>query len=191
MSRTTSDWDARYADTAEVGRAAEVLSRNLHLLPRRGRALDLACGLGGNALVLARCGLETEAWDWSAAALKLVAQQAVDLDVHTQVRDVERDPPPPASFDVIVVSLFLERSLAPALVEALRPGGLLFYQTFAEAVSGRAGPGNPAFRLRRGEMLQLFAPLQTLYYREESDAGALALGCRDQALFVGRKSHPE
>ncbi len=35
----------------------------------------------------------------------------------------------PESFDVIVVSHLLDRTLAPALVAALRPGGLLYYQT--------------------------------------------------------------
>jgi len=64
MEPDTDKWNARYrmADTT-VADPAVVLSENLHLLPARGCALDLACGAGANALLLARHGLETHAWD--------------------------------------------------------------------------------------------------------------------------------
>jgi tellurite methyltransferase len=32
-------------------------------LPDDGRALDLACGLGGNSILLAQQGLKVDAWD--------------------------------------------------------------------------------------------------------------------------------
>ena len=46
-------WDQRYRETSSEPQAARVLSDNLRLLPAAGTALDLACGLGGNALLLA------------------------------------------------------------------------------------------------------------------------------------------
>ena len=62
-------WDQRYADALAPNPPARVLTDNLHLLPAEGDALELACGLGGNALALAGAGLRTQAWDLSPVAL--------------------------------------------------------------------------------------------------------------------------
>jgi hypothetical protein len=82
--------------------------------------------------------------------------------------------------------------LFPALAAALRPGGLLFYQTWTrEAVTGR-GPANPAYRLEPGELLRAFAGLRVLAYREEGRVGDVARGVRDQAWLVAmRPAGPE
>lgn len=174
---------------AQGASAARVLLDHLHLLPARGRALDLACGLGGNALVLASRGLDTSAWDISPVAIEHVraAAQAMGLAVDAQVRDVMAAPPEPESFDVIVVSRFLERALAPRLMDALRPRGLLFYQTFTRERVSERGPRTEAFRLGDNELLALFAPLQLVSYREEGRIGDLQLGFRDEAMLVAQK----
>ncbi|HMX52931.1 MAG TPA: methyltransferase domain-containing protein, partial [Plasticicumulans sp.] len=62
-------WDARYRDGIPQQRPCATLTAHLHLLPARGRALDLACGTGANARVLAAVGLDTEAWDVSPVAI--------------------------------------------------------------------------------------------------------------------------
>ena len=190
MTDRREHWDTRYreADAAAVTPAA-VLVQNIHLLPKTGAALELACGLGANARVLAGRGLRTEAWDLSAEAIdKLTAvatRQALPLTA--RVRDVLEAPPEPETFDVIVVTRFLERTLFPALSAALRPGGLLFYQTFTrEAVSER-GPGNPDFRLKSNELVRAFASLRLLAYREEGCVGDTTAGWRDEAMLVAMK----
>ncbi len=183
-------WDARYREAGEPI-PARVLSENLHLLPARGRALDLACGLGANALLLARCGLETFAWDSSPVAIdKLRAAAATaGVVVHAEVRDVVAHPPEPQRFDVIVVAHFLDRSLAPALATALRPGGLIFYQTFTRVRVGAAsGPRNPDYLLHQNELLKLFSPLQLVVYREEGELGDATRGFRDQAMLIAGKA---
>jgi tellurite methyltransferase len=87
-------------------------------------------------------------WDLSPVAIAKLGDHAKTqgLSVCAEVRDVQSLPPEPDSFDVIVVSYFLERELAPAVVRALRPEGLYcFYQTWTrEAVDDR-GPGKPGF----------------------------------------------
>ena len=183
----TRDWDRHYRGrTAADARAASVLCDNAHLLPTRGRALDLACGLGGNALMLARSGLETLAWDRARSAIEALAAQARSehLPLTAEVRDVVEAPPEPARFDVIVVSHFLERSLAPALIAALRPSGLLFYQTFTRSRVNDRGPGDDRFRLADGELLALFAALRVVFYRDEGRIGGLTQGLRDEAQLV-------
>lgn len=182
-------WDARYREAQEIGQATRVLRENLHLLPRSGRALDLACGLGANALLLAAQGLEAHAWDLSEAAVARVREQAraMRLPVRAEVRDVVAQPPTPSSFDVIVVSRFLDRSLTAHLIEALRPGGLLFYQTYTLARIDDSGPGNPEYRLKNNELLALFAPLRILVYQEEGLVGDLGRGFRNEAMLVAQK----
>ena len=186
-------WNRRYSETQtsveDQPQAAEVLRQNQHLLPADGQALDLACGLGGNALLLAASGLQTWAWDLSSVALtKLQAYaQTRHLTVHTEVRDVLTEPPPADAFDVLVVSRFLERSLAPALIESLRHGGLLFYQTFTRVRTHSGGPSNPAYLLDDGELLHLFKSLHVRVYREENQLGDTRRGFRNAAMLVAEK----
>jgi SAM-dependent methyltransferase len=185
-------WDRIYraAPPEAVPEPARVLAENLHLLPREGRALDLASGLGGNALALARRGLETYAHDISGEALvRLDALAArLGLAIATQVRDAGSRPPEAASFDVIVVSRFLDRSLAGALAAALRPDGLLFYQTYTAEKATAGGPSNPAFLLRPNELLELFRGLRIVAYREEGRIGDTGQGFRDEALLVAQQA---
>ena len=185
-------WDARYRDTAAPGDACRVLRENLHLLPARGRALDLACGTGGNALLLAEGGLDTEAWDISPVGLAVLQRAAAtrSLAITTREMDLAHATLPRAAFDVIVVSRFLERALCPAISAALRPGGLLFYQTFTRERVSDAGPSNPAWRLARGELLRLFADLEPVIYREEGLLGDTSQCFRDEAMLVARRPSP-
>ena len=186
------DWNARYAAaSAADALPARVLSEFAHLLPSKGRALDLACGLGANARLLARRGLRVDAWDGAAVAIDRLRELAEreGLDVRTSVRDVLAHPPEPGTFDVIVVSRFLERTLAPALREALRPGGLLYYQTFLrEAVDPARGPRQTEYRLGSNELLALFPGLHLVVYREEGRLGDPGAGFRDEAYAVFKRA---
>jgi tellurite methyltransferase len=179
-------WDQRYRSQDRPALAAAVLVHNAHLLPTVGRALDLACGLGANALFLARRGLAVAAWDLSPVAIGRLRADASGqgLILDAQVRDVVADPPDPASFDVILVAHFLDRGLCPAIATALSPGGLLFYQTFTREAVSDLGPPNPAYRLGRNELLGLFPALVVRAYREEGTLGDTRLGLRDLALLV-------
>jgi 2-polyprenyl-3-methyl-5-hydroxy-6-metoxy-1,4-benzoquinol methylase len=189
-SHTQYKWHVRHQETANVPQAAYVLWENQHLLPATGQALALACGLGGNALLLAAHGLDTWAWDISDIAVARVqaAAQQRGVALHAEVRDVVACPPCAESFDVIVVSRFLERHLTPALIQALRPAGLLFYQTFTQITVGDAKePRNPAYRLAPQELCTLFHPLRILVYREEGSVGDRTRGLRNEALLVAQK----
>jgi len=107
--------------------------------------------------------------------------------VCAEQRDVVRNPPEPGRFDVIVVSRFLDRSLAPQLAVALRPGGLLFYQTFTRTRVDDSGPVSPDYRLADGELLRVFAGLRLRVYREEGVIGDITCGLRNQAMLVAQR----
>ncbi len=192
MQDVRKKWDDIYQgrDSRQPGNADRVLQENCHLLPDSGEALEIACGLGANALLLARHGLHTRAWDISPVAigqLQAVADEAGLENLQAEAVDVMDHPPAPQSYDVIVISHFLERDLAPAIVAALKNGGLLFYQTFTRTRVSDGGPRNEAFRLADNELLELFAPLKVLVYREEGAAGDVTRGFRDEALLVAQK----
>jgi SAM-dependent methyltransferase len=134
------------------------VSRWLAAAPRSGTALDLASGAGRHARLLASRGLDVVAVDRDASALALL--EGVPR-VTTCVADLEGAAWPfaPDSFDVVVVTNYLHRPLFPSLAAALRPDGLLVYETFMVGNERYGRPSNPEFLLRPGELLQAFPPV--------------------------------
>lgn len=153
-----------------IEQPASWLTRHEQLLPAAGTALDVACGRGRHALWLAERGLAVQAIDRNPDAIAALEQLArrQNLPVRGRVADLESGIPDigRAAFDVIVVVHYLHRPLFPALVAALKQGGLLFYETFTRAQAARGKPTNPAFLLEPGELLQLVAPLEVIAHRE-------------------------
>ena len=154
------------------------LIENADLLPRGGRVLDVACGRGRHALLLASAGFDVRAIDRNPAAIAFVRDTAAKLGstIEAEVVDLETDPPPAiaAEFDAIVVFNYLHRPLVPALRGALKPGGRLFYETFTIRQAELGHPKNPAFLLRDGELAALMAPLTVLRSREGEFDGRFA-----------------
>lgn len=182
-------WESRYRTAEGEPQPARVLRELGFLLPQQGQALDLACGYGGNALLMAAQGLAVTAWDYAGAAIEDLRERASvrGLPIRAEVRDVCAKPLPSETFDVIVVSFFLDRGLVPAIADALRPGGLLFYETFVREAVGTSGPTNPDFRLMPGELLRLFAELRVIDYREHALFGDTEQGQRDIATLVATR----
>ena len=185
-------WNDRYRDNrAVVPKPVWVLEQYDHLLPRSGMALDLACGLGGNAIYLAQAGLAANAWDISDVAVRTLQNFSLSrsLMIDAVTRDVEKDPPEPSSQDVIVVSYFLSRPLFRHLVAALRPGGLIYYQTFCiDRPEDSPGPSNPDFLLHQNELLKAFSSLQVLAFHDEGVVGDGSKGLHGESAIVARKS---
>lgn len=159
-----------------------------HLLPR-GDALDVACGRGRNALWLAEQGWRVTAVDRDAGALRELDREASrrGRSITTASIDLEGAGPalPGHAFDVIVVMHYLHRPLFPQLLAALRPGGVMVYETFTVAQAARGKPTNPDFLLRPGELRDLVGPLHLLAWREGEFDG------RDVASVVARKRPPD
>ena len=180
-------WDRRYQQSEATPCALEVLIDNSYLLPVEGSALDLACGLGGSGLLLAERGLDTWAWDLSPVAIDALKMRAGNLPLVAEVRDVIEQPPSPGGYDVICVGHFLDREICPEISAALRPGGLLFYQTFTRERVDQTGPGTANYRLGTNELLELFPGLLVRFYREEGRLGDPARGFRNRAQLVAQK----
>ena len=169
--------------------ATQVLTDNDFLLPTTGAALDLACGLGANAVFLAKQGLAVTAWDISVVAIDKLTAYAVrqGLNINACQQKIEADSFTECCFDVIVVSRFLDRTLSDAIIGALKPDGLLFYQTFTREKTSSKPPNNPDYLLGCNELLALFSPLRAVFYRENGLIGNPLRGLRNEAQFVGQK----
>lgn len=191
MSNPTREkWDNIYSKSREqVASPVAVVAENLHLLPETGLGLELACGLAANSFALAGQGLSMEAWDISPVVVEQVNQRAETegVNVSAAARDVVEQPPEPAHYDVVVVSRFLDRSITASIIDCLKPGGLVFYQTFSQTRVGEGGPSSMAFRLADNELLTLFAGFKVLVYREEGLQGDTSKGFRNEAMLVAQK----
>ena len=183
-------WDAIYAQLdVENSLPVSVLTENEFLLPKAGTALDLACGVGANALFLARHGMTVTGWDISIVAIDKLSTHATQqgLNINACQEKINVESFTGSSFDVIVVSRFLDRTLSDAIIEALKPEGLLFYQTFTREKMMQNPPNNPDYLLTENELLTLFSPLRVIFYRENALIGEPLRGLRNETQFVGQK----
>ena len=144
------------------------LMEHMDLLPK-GRALDVAMGRGRNAVFLAGMGLETEGIDISPEAINdaLNLAAAAGVPVRALVADLEkgylfeRD-----AYDLIVCFNYLHRPLFQTMKDALKPGGMIVYETFIVDQARFGKPRNPDHLLKHNELLRLFREFRCLRYRE-------------------------
>ena len=137
MESAPSPWAARWA----------------HLVAPGGAVLDVASGRGRHARWLAALGFRVLAVDRDAEAL--TSMSACD-GIETLTADIENAPWPISAdrtFDAVVVTNYLHRPLFGHLIDALAPGSVLIYETFAAGNASVGKPSNPAFLLEPGELL--------------------------------------
>jgi SAM-dependent methyltransferase len=130
------------------------------LLPPAARVLDVACGHGRHVRWLAAAGHRVTAVDREPGLLAALAGLAEAVQA-----DLEGGPwpLPDRQFDAVVVTNYLWRPLFPALKAAVAPGGLLIYETFAQAHAALGRPRRPEFLLRPGELIDVLrAPAHAL-----------------------------
>jgi tellurite methyltransferase len=147
------------------------LLENADLLARGGTVLDVACGRGRHALLLAAAGFEVHAVDRDPDAIAFVRGTAerLGLNISAEVVDLETEPPPDlasSAYDALLVFNYLHRPLMPSLRAAVKPGGRIFYETFTTRQAERGHPRDPAFLLKDGELPELIAPFTVLRSRE-------------------------
>jgi 2-polyprenyl-3-methyl-5-hydroxy-6-metoxy-1,4-benzoquinol methylase len=151
------------------------------------RALELACGLGHNAICLAKRGWQVDAVDVSAEGLERAEKlsRGCAVDVNWIAADLDDFTPAAQAYDLVLVFRFLDRIRLPELVRhTLRPRGRLIYETFTVAHIDRPGSHmkNPAFALQPGELPRLFPQFEVVSFTE------CALADRDVARLVAVKS---
>lgn len=146
--------------------------RFVPLIKPGGSVLDLACGRGRHSFLLADQGYRVTAVDRDADALALI--EAVRPAIATRLADLEGAAWPFAGrrFDGIVVTNYLFRPLLPDLLDSLDDNGVLIYETFMVGHERFGKPSNPAFLLRRHELLEAVQGTLTVVAFEQGQVDA-------------------
>ena len=161
------DWETRHRTAAAPGAPEPSVIEWLDLLPR-GLALDLACGTGRHSVALARAGFKVVAIDYAETALRTLQSiaRAEKLSVSPLAADLSTFALPRGRFDAILNVNFLDRTLVPRLVDALRPGGALLFDTFLIDQAATGHPRNPDFMLQHYELREMLSAMDLVRYRE-------------------------
>ncbi len=145
---------------------SEWVRRFAPLIAKGGKVVDVACGQGRHARHLRGLGYAVVGIDRDVQALDTLR----GLDgIELIAQDIESQPWPyaPGTFDGVVVTNYLWRPLLPALIAALKEGGVLIYETFALGNERFGRPANPDFLLRRNELLEWVMPqLQVVAFEQ-------------------------
>ncbi|WP_429885985.1 class I SAM-dependent methyltransferase [Geoalkalibacter halelectricus] len=181
MNEDAGKWNARWQERAQNPWVPDPwLVHVLPLLPA-GRLLDVACGRGRNALFMAERGYAVTAVDVAAEGLKQLADEARRRGYALQTHHCDLETLPDLGrgiFDVVLDFFFLQRSLLPALREAVRPGGVVVLRTFSHAGDFPGKAPNADFVLEPGELPRIFAGWEVLLHEEglepSSKGGSLA-----------------
>ena len=169
MSETDRDkWNQRYAEDSY--RKSNPVSLVTDWLPRipPGKALDVACGAGRNALYLAAAGFRVDAIDISREGLALAAGNARERGL--EINWIEHDLDEPYAFErdyaLIVVLWYVDLALIRRLCDCLAAGGYLLCEEHLRTEAEVIGPQNPDFRVAPGALREAVEPLELLLYEE-------------------------
>jgi tellurite methyltransferase len=164
------DWDKRYrlrehaASDFEAGPTPLVVEAAARLAP--GKALDLACGTGRNALWLADHGWDVTAVDGAPTAIETLRDRAKErgLKINAIVADLEKEEfkIQPAHWDLIAICYYLQRDLFESAKRGVAPGGILISIVHINEPGEADGP----FRLRPGQLAKYFADWEILHLKE-------------------------
>ncbi len=162
-------WNERYRSGNGPRRLNARLAQYLPLL-KKGRALDLAGGIGQNAALLD---------DWQVILVDLSDQALARASGLRVLADAGALPFPAATFDTILDTFFFDPHVDFAGL--LTAGGTLFFETYTTADARYRPEFNPAHRLDLDLLPQLLAGLEILVQNETDD------GHRVYATIVARK----
>lgn len=168
-----ADWDERYrsGNYASLEPNPLLLPTVRNLTP--GVALDLACGAGRHALVLAELGWTVTAIDSSSVGIDLVQVRSAErgLVVDARVVDLEcgEFKFEPDAYDLICDFYYLQRDLFPLIRRSIKPGGTVIAAIHFVDDSSSDDPGNHPYMLEAGELRTFFPDWEILHYHETGD----------------------
>lgn len=169
MSKQDRDkWNQRYAeDSYRKTNPVTLLADWLENIPR-GRALDVACGAGRNAILLAQTGFQVDAIDISREGLNKARQTAEEqgLSINWIEHDLDEPYPFESHYDLIIVMWYVDLGLINRLCQCLAPGGYLVCQEHLVTGQEAIGPAGTDFRVAPGSLREAASGLDVLLYEE-------------------------
>ena len=164
-------WDLRYSRESELFPVPDEFLVRHEALLKPGRALDVACGRGGNAIFLAERGYNVDAVDISFQAFGPLQSEAVrrGLDIRCVVADLDCYPLARGIYDLVIVFYYFSKPLMKSVKEALKERGLVFYSTFNDRHTSVRPQFDPAYLVSANGLLSYFDDFDLLVY--EPSAG--------------------
>lgn len=165
--------------------ASSLLESFSHLLSPKSKVLDLACGFGRNGKYLAALEHNVTFLDKNSDALDEIKLQHPSGEFIAA--DLECENPyqlPQNQYDAIVVFRYLHRPLMPAIVNSLKPDGIIVYETFNHQQASIGRPRNPNFLLQDNELTTHFPQFEVLHQFDGFDETQQAF----ISQFVGKKN---
>lgn len=162
-------WNQRYREGAYEERThpSAFLESWIERIPP-GRALDVACGAGRNALYLAARSFEVDAVDISGQALERARDVAhrSGLSVNWLEHDLDEPLLLDSSYQLILIIRYVNLPLIRRLTANLAPGGYLVCEQHLVTEADVIGPTSPAYRVRSGDLLAVADRLR-IHHLEE------------------------
>ena len=162
-------WNAKYdGDSYIAGKEpSEWLKTHSGLLTEGGKALDIAAGEGRNSVFTATLGFEVVSIDISEIALTKAQRLADEKKVKITIlsADLDNNSLPKNEYDLVLCFNFLERKLFPEIRKTLKPGGILFYETFNVDYL-KYSNFKKEWVLEPNELINVFNDFRILRYRE-------------------------
>jgi len=167
-------WNQRYAeDTYRKNNPVVLLEDWVPKLPT-GKALDVACGAGRNAIFLAQSGFQVDAIDISRAGLHMASQQAMrqGLEINWIEHDLDRVFRFDTDYDLIIVMWYVNLALITRLCDCLAAGGYLLCEEHLITDQDVIGPTSSNYRVAPGALCEAVSGVDVLLYEEviESDS---------------------
>ncbi len=165
----SGSWDEKYKCQPNTLEPSSLLAEFTGLLPFGGLALDIACGAGRHEIYLAERGLRVvgvdSSWQGLARGRELASRK--DRSISWVQADLGNFALPPVAFDVILCFYYRDPKIYGQIRQALRPGGLLIYETYTlDQLRFATGPRNAAHLLEPAELLREFGDWDVILYHE-------------------------
>lgn len=166
-----SFWDEKFSNNNYLfGKApAKFLAQNYQFISSGSTVLDVGMGEGRNAVFMAQKGYKVTGIDISSVAVKKARALAHEYGVRIEsiVTPVEKFLPE-KPFDAILCFYYVDRKLIPKMLNWLKPGGIIIFESHSEKQKGMKGyeSYNIEYLLKQGELLNLFKGTQILKFEE-------------------------
>jgi tellurite methyltransferase len=181
-------WNRKYLERITIKEEEPKVNARLKSLSaslKGGMALDLACGLGGNSLFLAQLNYEVQALDVSDVAVDYVHERAVQQQIPVKpmvcdLTDITNIHIEKNSFDLVVITYYLDRSIFPIVKSLVKDEGYFFMETFYQSPKLENEGVSNQYKLESQELLSVFANWKVVYFEENEEEGR-------QTIFVRKR----
>lgn len=186
-------WELKYRDKPQLleYREASAIVQRYGCRGQGERALDLACGTGRHTLYLASEGFEVDAIDIASAAMEVLMVDALRQGVAERISPIEADLDAykfeNGSYDLIVMSNYLERTLIERTKDALKRGGIYIVETYMQDDENEKRDSKSSNLLQPGELKEIFAQgYKVLHYDEYDNEAHEIYRMRKQVIVAER-----